>query len=249
MTKPSVSQPHKQPQSKFGIPVGAVLVSLLLLCQIAMAGGTVGFNVKWYSTPAFPFVDESYPVTTGVVIADFNRDGIPDVAYSYPCCGPFGSSGGGVIVKLGTGGGNLGPDVPYLFGQDVLAELKSADINSDGWLDMMVPDVFHDTINVFLNNGDGTFYYAGIVGFGGTYSGSFTVGDFNHDGKMDVVGLYGPINTWYAISPRNNAWTVFNLGSFGNESVLRPLAAILVVNATLWFAALAASRVERPSPA
>jgi len=43
--------------------------------------------------------------------------------------------------------------------------------------------------------------------------------------------------------------TVFNLGSFGNESVLRPLAAVLVVNATLWFAALAASRVERPSPA
>jgi len=43
--------------------------------------------------------------------------------------------------------------------------------------------------------------------------------------------------------------TVFNLGSFGNESVLRPLAAVLVVNATLWFAALAASRVERTSPA
>ena len=42
--------------------------------------------------------------------------------------------------------------------------------------------------------------------------------------------------------------TVFNLGSFGNESVLRPLAAVLVVNSTLWFAALAASRVERPSP-
>jgi hypothetical protein len=39
--------------------------------------------------------------------------------------------------------------------------------------------------------------------------------------------------------------TVFNLGSFGNQSVLRPLAAVLVVNATLWFAALAASRVER----
>jgi len=42
--------------------------------------------------------------------------------------------------------------------------------------------------------------------------------------------------------------TVFNLGSFGNESVLRPLAAVLVVNSTLWFAALAARRVERPSP-
>jgi hypothetical protein len=37
--------------------VGAVPVSLLLLCQLAMAGGSVGFNVKWYSTPPFPFND------------------------------------------------------------------------------------------------------------------------------------------------------------------------------------------------
>ena len=34
---------------------------------------------------------------------------------------------------------------------------------------------------------------------------------------------------------------------FGNESVLRPLGAALVVLAALWFAALAASRVQRVS--
>ena len=34
---------------------------------------------------------------------------------------------------------------------------------------------------------------------------------------------------------------------FGNESLLRPLAAMLVALAALWFAALAASRVERAS--
>lgn len=33
---------------------------------------------------------------------------------------------------------------------------------------------------------------------------------------------------------------------FGNEGLLRPLAATLVVLAALWFSALAASRVERP---
>ena len=139
--------------------IGAVLVSVLLVSQLAIAGGTVGFNVKWYSTPDFPFVDVNYPVTTGVVIADFNRDGIPDVAYSYPCCGEFGSSGGGVIVKLGTGGGNFGPDVPYRFGQNDLGELATADINGDGWLDIMVRHVNDSAIAVFLNNGDGTFQY------------------------------------------------------------------------------------------
>jgi hypothetical protein len=92
-----------------------LFVSLLLLCGNAVAGGTVGFNVKWYSTPGFPFNDivdgGDCEVTTGVVIADFNRDGIPDVAYSYNNCGSFVSGDGGVIAKLGTGGGNLGPDI------------------------------------------------------------------------------------------------------------------------------------------
>jgi hypothetical protein len=36
---------------------------------------------------------------------------------------------------------------------------------------------------------------------------------------------------------------------FANESLLRPLAAVLVVMAALWFAALAASRVERTTDA
>jgi hypothetical protein len=39
--------------------------------------------------------------------------------------------------------------------------------------------------------------------------------------------------------------SVFGIESYGNESVLRPLAAVLVVVAALWFGALAASRVER----
>lgn len=171
--------------------VPALFLSLLLMCGSAMAGGTVGFNVKWYSTGQWPFNDivESpfFEATTGIVIADFNRDGILDVAYSYSCCGN--SSGGGVIVKSGTGGGNLGPDVPYEFGQSDLAELKTADVNGDGWLDLMVPEVEYGLIDVFLNNGDGTFYYAGIVGVGGTYSGSFTLGDFNHDGKIDLADI------------------------------------------------------------
>jgi hypothetical protein len=36
--------------------------------------------------------------------------------------------------------------------------------------------------------------------------------------------------------------------AFGNEDLLRPLGAVFVVIATLWFGALAASRVERPAP-
>jgi hypothetical protein len=91
----------------------SLLACLLLLPVAAVAAGTVGFNVNWYSTPGFPFNDvvdgADCEVTTGVVIADFNRDGIPDVAYSYNSCGSHVSGDGGVIVKLGVGGGTSGP--------------------------------------------------------------------------------------------------------------------------------------------
>jgi hypothetical protein len=39
--------------------------------------------------------------------------------------------------------------------------------------------------------------------------------------------------------------SAFGIEPLANESVLRPLGAVFVVNAALWFAALAASRVER----
>ena len=174
-----------------------------------MAGGTVGFNVKLYSTLRFPLVEGNNPVTTGVVIADFNRDGIPDLAYSYPCCGQFGSSGGGVIVKLGTGGGNFGPDVPYQFGQNDLGELATADLNGDGWLDIMVRQVTSSGISVFLNNGDGTFQYSGIFRLGSGLTGSFALGDFNHDGKIDLaqIGCEGS-NGGFPLGPYNCALSI-----------------------------------------
>jgi hypothetical protein len=43
--------------------------------------------------------------------------------------------------------------------------------------------------------------------------------------------------------------TAIPYGAFGNEGLLRPLGAVLVVIATLWFAALAASRVIHDLPA
>lgn len=161
---------------------------LLLLRGSAFGGGTVGFNVKWYAMPGFPGPDENYPVTGGVVIADFNRDGIPDVAYSYPCC-EMGGGDAAVIVKMGTGGGNLGPDISYKFGADDLSDLAVADLNGDGWPDIVARDPFEGGLSVLLNNGDGTFQYSTLFSPVFGYPGSFTLGDFNHDGKMDLAEI------------------------------------------------------------
>jgi hypothetical protein len=67
--------------------------------------------------------------------------------------------------------------------------LATADINGDGWLDIMVRHINDSAIAVFLNNGNGTFQYSAIVGLGGVYAGSFTLGDFNHDGKIDLAEI------------------------------------------------------------
>ena len=158
---------------------------LVLFTASAFAGGTVGFNLTWYLTPGFPFVDENFPVTTGVVIADFNRDGILDVAYSFPC----NSSCAAVILKMGTGGGNLGPDISYQWGASSLAELETADINGDGWLDIVVRDVLDSKLTLLLNSGDGTFQPFSLIFTGGSYLSSFTLGDFNHDGKLDLAEI------------------------------------------------------------
>jgi hypothetical protein len=175
--------------------VPALLVSLfglsIVLCGNAFAGGTVGFNVNWYSTPQLPFDDivdgGDCEVTTGVVIADFNRDGIPDVAYSYPTCG---AGGGGVIAKLGTGGGKLGPDIFSNWGADTLAEMATADINGDGRLDLVLRDPVSFCLLWVQGNGDGTFQQmSGIGCINGGQVAAFTLGDFNNDGKVDLADI------------------------------------------------------------
>src|ERR1051326_4387084 len=96
-----------------GMRLGSLFLCFLLVPTVFAAG--VAFNVTWYPTEVFPSNDivngADCEVTTGIVIADFNRDGIPDVAYSFNSCGSVVRADGGVIVKLGTGGGKLGPDV------------------------------------------------------------------------------------------------------------------------------------------
>jgi FG-GAP-like repeat len=166
----------------------AYLLVCLLLRVAAMASGTVSFNLQSYVTPDFPWVTDDFPVTTGIALADFNRDGIPDLAYTFPGCDAS-SSCAGVIVKLGTGGGSLGPDVFYTWGAQSLAELAAADINSDGWLDILVRDVNGSGLFLLQNNGDGTFQWVGGTRAGRPFIGSFTVGDFNHDGKIDLAQI------------------------------------------------------------
>lgn len=111
-------------------------------------------------------------------IADFNRDGIPDLAIA--------SSNGVVSVLLGKGGGQY--EASLNTNANGTGSMNIADFNGDGLQDIVVTNAQGA---VFLaGKGDGTF--AAPVQIVQTMSANqrkLVAGDFNGDGKMDVVVL------------------------------------------------------------
>jgi hypothetical protein len=79
-------------------------------------------------------------------VADFNHDGIPDLAVL---------TAKGVSIYLGNGKGGFAPPVTYDAGPDPTG-LTIADINHDGNPDLLNGNAYGDVM-VLLGNGDGTF--------------------------------------------------------------------------------------------
>ena len=119
-----------------------------------------------------------------VVAGDFNNDHKPDLALSGLGRDLDGDgirdSAGGTTVLLGNGDGtfqNRGPLLP-------LSLSLAADFNQDGRLDLAVAS--YPGFDLFLGNGDGSFQAPKSNAVPG---GAVAVGDFNGDGKLDIVAL------------------------------------------------------------
>jgi len=117
--------------------------------------------------------------------ADFDGDGILDLILEY---------GKGLYLRLGNGDGTfqkarrIATDAPFPgcgFGPTLVVN----DFNGDGKADLAFCDDHAGRIGIVLGNGDGTFqnpvYYT--TGFGTGNEFSFAVGDFNSDGKTDLI--------------------------------------------------------------
>jgi hypothetical protein len=90
------------------------------------------------------------PHNHGLAVADFNVDGVPDLATSN-------NSGNSVSVLLGKGGNRFSPapGSPFRVGRAPYP-LGVADFNGDGKPDVATPDVNGDTVSVLFGDGRGS---------------------------------------------------------------------------------------------
>jgi hypothetical protein len=124
-----------------------------------------------------------------IVSADFNGDGIPDIAAA---------GGYYLVVLLGKGDGTF-TQVPVgssIAQADLFGGMVTGDFNNDGNQDIAVADnTFNQTISLYLGNGDGTFTEGSTIAVSNQSGGSsvnLTAADFNDDGHLDLATpIYG----------------------------------------------------------
>lgn len=135
------------------------------------------------------------PFTVGlspssVAVADFNGDGIPDLAVAD--YGDFSMMGrNNVMVLLGDGAGNFTQASNSPFQTSPSGNpywVTVADFNLDGHPDIAVASVYSDDVTVLLGDGTGNFTQAPRSPVGvGLQPFFVATGDFNNDGIPDLV--------------------------------------------------------------
>jgi uncharacterized protein (TIGR03437 family) len=120
----------------------------------------------------------------GLLVADFNGDGLPDLSTAGCSLCNQGMRG----IALGKGDGSFQPPVPYpLSAKDLPWPLAAADFTGDGKTDLVVaPLGSANSISIYPGKGDGTFLppIEQAVGWGPHAA---AAADLDGDGRLDLV--------------------------------------------------------------
>src|SRR6266567_4377118 len=136
-----------------------------------------------------PLVTPVGPNPWYFAVGDFNGDGKLDLAVDdYGCPLDCNSSPSNTVtVLLGNGDGTFLP-APSLTVGNGPAGVVVGDFNGDGKPDLAVANLNDNTLSVLLGNGDGTFQAPHTFADPGmTHPYFVAIGDFNRDGKQDLV--------------------------------------------------------------
>lgn len=155
----------------------SLFLALLTLASISAAANEASFN---------PVQTSALQYTSGMITADLNGDGVPDLIQTYsrvPANNTF-------SVQLANGDGTFAAPVSYplTVKQQSSVYFATADVNNDGKADIILNN--ETNLSVYLGNGDGTLGAPKNIPLPG-YVQTISVADFNHDGNVDVVLTLG----------------------------------------------------------
>jgi hypothetical protein len=164
-----------------GDPNSEGVRQLIVYGGVALPSG--GFTNALYTINVHADGTYDAPVTVttpsffgGVVIDDFNGDGIADIGFT-PVVGQANSTALPFTVLPGKGGGTFGAAITSVVPTGAASTAITGDFNGDGKRDILTG------ASLLLGNGDGTFTLSAKT----PPTGATAVGDLNGDGKDDLV--------------------------------------------------------------
>lgn len=151
----------------------AVVVLVLVTASASLARARFAYrDVEKVGTQLYP---------SAVEVADFNRDGKPDLVIADRL-------GSGVNVLLGQGRGHFQSDGSELetqpFGHPYAVAV--GDINGDAMPDIVATDQNGRSVVILIGEGNGSFL-AAVKEYVGWMPSGVVVADFDHDGHADIA--------------------------------------------------------------
>jgi hypothetical protein len=170
--------------------IAAAGTALITVLNPAPGGGTsnaVYFQIASPGALVSVALDSEVSTTEpaeGIAVGDFNGDGILDIVAGVTLPNSLGSD---ILYYQGKGGGTY--EHPVISHSSLIQPyIGVGDFNSDGKPDLLISGYIEPYVfsAVYLNNGDGTFSQQELFGEG-DYGGPVAQGDFNGDGKLDLI--------------------------------------------------------------